>query len=212
GGEGRSPGVGVKMDERQAVDLLVLEHMAAAAEGSVEVTLDDVEDGAPLLPSLSQPSRPVVGKINLVAGVTAARVVALDLGSTATRLACAVGDRAQIVAALPSVVAYDDDGTPLVGRPARDRALVDPRRSVGLVKRLLGRRFTEPRATDLRRSAPFPTVEAADGGIELDLGATRKPLVEVAAALVAAAREQAEKQLRRTFAEAVLAVPLGLGD
>src|SRR5262249_61713468 len=33
--EGRSPGIGVKIDERHAVDLLVLEHMAAAAAGSV---------------------------------------------------------------------------------------------------------------------------------------------------------------------------------
>jgi Tfp pilus assembly protein PilZ len=210
--EGKSAGIGVRLDERHAVDLLVLEHMAEAAEGTVDVPLDDLgETPPPPVPS-SQPVRPVVGKINLVASVPPARVVGIDFGSSVTRLAFAAGDRVQLAAALPSLVAFPDEGEPLVGRAALDDAPDDPRRTVARVKRLIGRPFGEPHATDLRRAAAFATAPADDGGIELDLGASRRPLADVAALILQAAREQAEKQLRRPVGEAVVAVPAELGE
>ena len=72
--------------------------VAEAAEDdlcSVEVPLEDlVEDAAPDLVQ-TQPSKPV-GRVALQ-GLTVSRVVGLDFGTSATRMAYAVGERIAVV-------------------------------------------------------------------------------------------------------------------
>ena len=219
--EGRSPGIGVKIDEQHAVDLMLLEQMAAAAEAaedemcSVEVPFDDLrEDGVPDLVQ-TQPSKPV-GRM-AVQGLTVSRVVGVDFGTSATRIAYAVGERVAVVpdemgrTALPSLVAVAD-GEVLVGRAARARLASDPRHSVSGMKRLIGQKREEPSVAELLQAASFPTAAGNDGEIWVELDGKRRPLTDMAGLVFAAAREQAERQLKRPVREIVLAVPAGFND
>src|SRR5262249_4052184 len=215
--ENRSAGIGVKIDEKHAVDLMLLEQMAAAAESaedeicSVDVPFDDVEAAA--VPDLisTQPSRPV-GRV-AVQGLPVSRVVGFDFGTSATRVAYSVGERVAMVTdemgrtARPSLVAVDEAGGVLVGRAARARLAGDPRHSMSGMKRLLGRRRSDPQVAELLQGASFPTLAAENDEILVELDGKQRPLTDVAALVLAAAREQAERHLRRGVKEAVLAVP-----
>jgi Fe-S protein assembly chaperone HscA len=78
-----------------------------------------------------------------------ATVVGIDLGTTFS-LAAYVKDGRPIVvrdeagvALVPSVISFHDDGSVLVGTPARDRALSDPEHTIFSVKRLMGRTLAD---------------------------------------------------------------------
>lgn len=220
--ENRAAGIGVKIDEKHAVDLLLLEQMAAAAESaedelcSVDVPFDDLDAAA--VPDLvaTQPSRPV-GRV-AVQGLPVSRVVGFDFGTSATRVAYTIGERVVMVTdemgrtALPSLVAVDDGGSVLVGRAARARLGGDPRHSVSGMKRLLGRRRSDPQVAEILQAMSFPTQPAANGEIQVELDGKPRPLTDVAALVLSAAREQAERHLRRGVREAVLAVPSSFDD
>jgi molecular chaperone DnaK (HSP70)/Tfp pilus assembly protein PilZ len=187
-----SPGIGVKIDERHATDILLLEQMSEAA------TASQVTFATRAVPR--SPVRAPVGRIGLVSGA-AARAVAVDLGTGYTRLGCSVGDRVQLAldaegrGAQPSVVAYGDGDPPLAGWAARERLAVDPHRAVAGAKQLLGRQLGEARARQVLGAATFRALEV-DGALAVDLEARKVPVVEVCAALLAHVRETAERQLR----------------
>lgn len=76
-------------------------------------------------------------------------VVGIDLGTTFS-LAAFVKDGQPVVvrddtgnALIPSVVSFHEDGSVLVGTPARERALLDPDHTIFSVKRLMGRTLAE---------------------------------------------------------------------
>jgi Fe-S protein assembly chaperone HscA len=73
------------------------------------------------------------------------KIVGIDLGTTYS-LAAYVKDGSPLVvrdangvALVPSCISFHDDGSVLVGTPARERALSDPEHTIFSVKRLMGR-------------------------------------------------------------------------
>jgi Fe-S protein assembly chaperone HscA len=72
-------------------------------------------------------------------------IVGIDLGTTFSLAAYVENGRpvvvrnARGVALVPSCLSFHEDGTVLVGRAARDRALSDPEHTIFSVKRLMGR-------------------------------------------------------------------------
>jgi molecular chaperone DnaK len=75
--------------------------------------------------------------------------VGIDLGTTFSLAAYVEGGRPVVVrdasgvALVPSVVSFHDDGSVLVGTPARERALSDPEHTIFSVKRLMGRTLAD---------------------------------------------------------------------
>src|SRR5262249_56875434 len=98
--------------------------------------------------------------------------------------------------------AVDEAGGVLVGRAARARLAGDPRHSISGMKRLLGRRRSDPQVAELLQGASFPTLAAENDEILVELDGKQRPLTDVAALVLAAAREQAERHLRRGVKEA----------
>jgi Fe-S protein assembly chaperone HscA len=83
-------------------------------------------------------------------------VVGIDLGTTFS-LAAYIRDGQPVVvrdesgaALVPSVISFFEDGSVLVGTPARQRALSDPEHTIFSVKRLMGRTLA-----DLRQELPL---------------------------------------------------------
>src|SRR5579859_7706186 len=72
-------------------------------------------------------------------------ILGIDLGTTFSAMAYINRQgKPQIIAnaegkrTTPSVVFFDEDGTVVVGEEARNRALVDPKRTVQFIKREMG--------------------------------------------------------------------------
>ena len=73
--------------------------------------------------------------------------VGIDLGTTNSCVGVYRDSRPQILVnaegqrTMPSVVTFGEDGSVLVGGPARRQAIMKPTDSIAEVKRLVGRRF-----------------------------------------------------------------------
>jgi molecular chaperone DnaK len=205
--ENSSPGIGVKVDEKHATDLMLLEQMSEAVTGSQVRFATRAPAGSPV--------RAPVGRIALATGV-APRVVAVDHGTAYTRVAFCVGDRVQLCGdadgrlAQPSVVGFLEGESPLAGWAARERLGVDPRRTVAGGKQLLGRQLGDARLKPLLDAATFSAVEA-EGGPAVDLQGRQVPLVEVSSILLSHVRELGERQLR-AVKDAVFTVDAAAGE
>jgi molecular chaperone DnaK (HSP70) len=75
---------------------------------------------------------------------------------------------------VPSVLYFEEDGRVLVGREARDRALMDPRHALFSIKRFMGRGLAE--VQDDLASVPCPVTENENGVIQFEMrGRTYTP-------------------------------------
>src|SRR5688572_5062455 len=98
-------------------------------------------------------------------------VLGIDFGTSNTAGAW-VDDRGRVrviavkekVYLLPSVAWYSPKGHVLVGHPARQQMIDDPKNTVFGMKRFLGRKFTSPYVHRYKDRFAYELVEAPDGG------------------------------------------------
>ncbi|MBQ1873927.1 MAG: Hsp70 family protein, partial [Succinivibrionaceae bacterium] len=78
------------------------------------------------------------------------KIIGIDLGTTNSCVAVLDGDRAKVLEnsegkrTTPSVVAYTKDGNIVVGDPAKNQAISNSGNTYYSIKRLIGRKFTDP--------------------------------------------------------------------
>ncbi len=81
-----------------------------------------------------------------------AKVIGIDLGTTNSCVAIMEGGDPVVIAnsegsrTTPSVVAFTDSNERLVGQIAKRQAITNPNNTVFAIKRLMGRRYEEPRS------------------------------------------------------------------
>ena len=91
---------------------------------------------------ISEPGKPSIAGAKKLA-------VGIDLGTTNSLISSGYNGVVEILPdklgseLLPSVVYYNSDSAPVVGRPAQTKAKRDPKNTVSSVKRLLGRSKSE---------------------------------------------------------------------
>src|SRR6476619_7040004 len=79
------------------------------------------------------------------------KVIGIDLGTTNSCVAVMDGktprviENAEGMRTTPSIVAFTDDGERLVGQPAKRQAVTNPEKTLFAVKRLVGRRYDDPK-------------------------------------------------------------------
>jgi len=151
-----------------------------------------------------------------------ARVVGIDLGTTNSLVAYVEDGRPVVIrdesgdALVPSVVSIGDEGTIFVGREAQRRLLTAPSRSVYSVKRFMGRGIE-----DLRAEAgllPF-TVSGDPGGV-VRIGMADRAFTppEISAFVLRELRHRAEEHFRKQgefdfeVDRAVITVPAYFND
>jgi molecular chaperone DnaK len=139
--------------------------------------------------------------------------IGIDIGSITTRAAVMDGGAPQPLhfgagaATMPSCLAFVDGGQLLVGAVAQRQAVLNPRRTVFGLKRLLGRCFASPEVTRARAELPFEVVAggAGEACVRVD-GHDFRP-EQLQAVLLGHVREQAEDYLGTEVTDAILAVP-----
>ncbi|GHI97172.1 Hsp70 family protein [Streptomyces olivaceus] len=112
--------------------------------------------------------------------------------------------------ATPSAVGVDTRGTLLVGTEAVNWREGEPRSVVTEVKRLIGRRWDDPLVQQALTARPddAPSVRAAaDGSVQIRLGAHYLSPVQVSAVLLRRLKKDAEATAGVPFRRAVITVP-----
>ncbi|MFZ5481421.1 MAG: Hsp70 family protein [Myxococcota bacterium] len=142
-----------------------------------------------------------------------ARIIGIDLGTTNTAVAVLDNGRPRVIEdergykVLPSVVSSKGEGRFVVGQAAASLILTRPDRTVYATKRLIGRRFDSTEVQRVRERIHYQIREAADGGVEVQVGESWMTPQEVAAVVLQVARGIAERSVGEPVEEAVVTVP-----
>tara|TARA_R110002096_G_scaffold42143_4_gene113624 strand:- start:42936 stop:44585 length:1650 start_codon:yes stop_codon:yes gene_type:complete len=144
--------------------------------------------------------------------------VGIDLGTTNTVVAHA--DHRGPVALLdefgrmlqPSIVAFLPDGSMRVGQEARGRRLMDPRNTIFSAKRIIGQPFSSPRLQKTIGNLPYEVVEGANQEPLIKTRAGEFSVPDIAAKVVAHARDIASASAQRPVSHCVVTVPANFND
>jgi molecular chaperone DnaK len=141
------------------------------------------------------------------------RVVGIDLGTTNSCVAFLDGRRPVVIPnaegsrTTPSIVAISASGERLVGQMAKRQALTNPEHTVQAVKRLMGRKRTDPAIEAHLKSSPNTIVDGENGDARVRLRDKDYSPPEISAVILARMKEIAEAYLSETVTRAVITVP-----
>jgi molecular chaperone DnaK len=148
-----------------------------------------------------------------------AKVIGIDLGTTNSAMAYMEGGEPTIIAnaeggrITPSVVAFTKNGERLVGQVAKRQAITNPENTIYSVKRLMGRRFTDPEVQRTMKMVSYKIEPAPNGGVLIGLGIDKKLTPpEVSAMILQKLKTDAEAYLGEKVTQAVITVPAYFDD
>jgi heat shock protein 5 len=147
-------------------------------------------------------------------------VIGIDLGTTYSCVGIFKNGRVEIIPnefgnrITPSVVAFTDDER-LVGESAKNHALMDPKRSIHVVKRLIGRKFDDGEVQRDIKWLPYDVVSKQGKpyvSIETQNGKKTLSPEEVSSMILIKMKEIAENYLGQEVKYAVITVPAYFND
>ena len=147
------------------------------------------------------------------------RIIGIDLGTTNSVVAVMEGGEPTVIPSseggnlIPSVVAINTKtGERLVGRVARNQAVVNPENTVFSVKRFMGRKYSDPEAQDAAKLAPYKVSAASNGDVRIRLNDRDYSAPEISAMVLQKIKSDAEAYLGETVDQAVITVPAYFND
>ncbi|MCD6412376.1 molecular chaperone DnaK [bacterium] len=147
-----------------------------------------------------------------------AKILGIDLGTTNSAMAIVEGGQPRILEnqegqrTTPSYVAISKSGERLVGLLAKRQAIVNPQNTIFSVKRLIGRRFSDPEVEKDRQLLPYQIRQSASGGVEVKMGERWWRPEEISAMILQKLKADAEARLGEKIEEAVITVPAYFDD
>jgi molecular chaperone DnaK len=147
-----------------------------------------------------------------------AKIIGIDLGTTNSVVATMeAGEPVVIPSAegerlVPSVVAVNKNHERLIGRVARNQAVVNPENTVFSIKRFMGRKFNDPTVQRALSLVPYKVAEAPNGDIRVVLDGREYSPPEVSAMILGKLKSDAEAYLGETITQAVITVPAYFND
>jgi len=146
------------------------------------------------------------------------RIIGIDLGTTNSVAAVMQGGEPLVIPSaegerlVPSVVAVNKNHERLVGRVARNQAIVNPQNTIFSIKRFMGRRFDDPEVERTKTRVPYTVVAAPNGDARVMLDGKEYSPPEVSAMILAKIRADAEAYLGEPITQAVITVPAYFND
>ncbi|QKV19504.1 molecular chaperone DnaK [Oricola thermophila] len=147
-----------------------------------------------------------------------AKVIGIDLGTTNSCVAVMDGKDAKVIEnsegarTTPSMVAFSDDGERLVGQPAKRQAVTNPEGTLFAVKRLIGRRYSDPTVEKDKKLVPYKIVEGGNGDAWVEISGEKYSPSQISAMVLQKMKETAEAYLGETVEQAVITVPAYFND
>lgn len=147
-----------------------------------------------------------------------ARVIGIDLGTTNSCLAVMDGGKPKVIEnsegtrTTPSIVAFAENGEKLVGQPAKRQAVTNPENTFFAIKRLIGRRFSDPLTQKDMDLVPYKIVNGTNGDAWVDVRGDKQSPSQISAEVLRKMKETAESYLGESVTQAVITVPAYFND
>src|SRR5574344_1143785 len=147
------------------------------------------------------------------------KIIGIDLGTTTSEVSVLENGQPVVIQnseggrITPSIVGFTTKGDRLVGLPAKNQMITNPKNTVYSVKRLIGHKYNEIKDTVAK--LPYKVVDnGEDVRVEIDEnGSTKKySPQEISAYILQKMKKTAEDYLGETVSEAVITVPAYFND
>jgi len=147
------------------------------------------------------------------------KIIGIDLGTTNSVVAIMEGSEPVVIPSaegsrlFPSVVAVNPKTSErMVGQVARRQAITNSENTIFSVKRLMGRRYTDPEVAKARKILPYKIVEHGNGDAWVVLSSKEYSPPEISAMILQKIKTDAEAYLGESISQAVITVPAYFND
>jgi len=146
------------------------------------------------------------------------KVLGIDLGTTNSVMAVmeagepTVLENAEGNRLTASVVAITKTGERLVGQVAKRQAITNPENTIYSIKRLMGRKFSDPEVQRTIKMVPYKITQAPNGDVRVVMGGRQYSPPEVSAMILQKMKTDAEAKLGERITQAVITVPAYFND
>ncbi len=147
------------------------------------------------------------------------RILGIDLGTTNSAMAVIEGGQPKILEnkegnrTTPSVVAMSKTNERIVGQAAKRQAVTNPQNTVYSVKRLIGRKFSDPEVQAAMKTLPFKIVkDQKTEGCKIVMGDKEYSPQEISAMILQKLKADAESKLGEKIEEVIITVPAYFDD
>src|SRR6266851_4704178 len=141
-----------------------------------------------------------------------AKVIGIDLGTTNSCVAVMEGKNAKCMRTTPSMVAFTESGERLVGQPAKRQGVTNPENTFYGIKRLMGRRMSDPMVKKEMDLVPFKIIQGDNGDAWVQSRGKKYAPSQISAFVLQKMKETAEAYLGEPVTEAVITVPAYFND
>src|SRR5665213_385596 len=147
-----------------------------------------------------------------------AKVIGIDLGTTNSCVAVMDGKNARVIEnseggrTTPSQIAFTEGDERLVGQAAKRQAVTNPENTFYGIKRLIGRRFSDPMVKKEAELVPFHIIAGDNGDAWVESRGKKYAPSQISAFTLQKMKETAEAYLGETVTEAVITVPAYFND
>mgnify|MGYP000896166473 FL=1 len=147
-----------------------------------------------------------------------AKIIGIDLGTTNSVVAVMTGGEPVVIPSaegerlVPSVVAVNKNHERVVGRTARNQAIVNPENTVFSIKRFMGRKFNDPEVQQTVSRVPYKVSAASNGDVRVTLDGKEYSPPEISAMILGKLKADAEAYLGEPVTQAVITVPAYFND
>jgi molecular chaperone DnaK len=147
-----------------------------------------------------------------------AKIIGIDLGTTNSVVSIMEGGEPAVIPSaegerlVPSVVAVNKNHERMVGRTARNQAVVNSENTIFSIKRFMGRKFDDPEVQRALSRVPYKVSKAPNGDVRVYLDGKEYSPPEVSAMILGKLKTDAEAYLGETITQAVITVPAYFND
>jgi len=147
------------------------------------------------------------------------KIIGIDLGTTNSVVAVMEGGEPTVITSseggrlFPSVVAVNPKNKErVVGQVARRQAVVNAENTIFSVKRLMGRKYSDPEVQRAIEYASYEITKAPNGDVRVKMGGKDYSPPEISAMILQKLKADAEAYLGEEVTQAVITVPAYFND
>ena len=143
------------------------------------------------------------------------KIIGIDLGTTNSCMSVMEGGQPKVIVnaegghTTPSVIAPESN---LVGIPAKRQQVVNPKNTIFSIKRLMGRKYSDPKIKEIQKDYPYNIVEGNNGLACVEVEGKAYTPQEISAKILGKLKKDAETYLGDTVTDAVITVPAYFND
>jgi len=147
-----------------------------------------------------------------------AKIIGIDLGTTNSVGAVMMGAEPVVISSaegerlVPSVVAINKNHERLVGRVARNQAIVNSQNTIYSIKRFMGRKYEDQEVQRTLPRIPYTALPAENGDVRVMMDEKEYSPPEISAMILSKIKRDAEAYLGEPVTQAVITVPAYFND